>query len=166
VIEVRPAQAEDSVPLQEWLSEPEMAKGFPMGDPHEIQEAAKRGAEMGGKGTGLTALYQGEPVGMGLLFLHTYKRLCHQCYHVLLVHRPYQHMGIGTRLLEELEALARSRGVELIHTEVYDDPSTLHFYYRRGYRPYGRQEGWIEDHTERRARVVIEKFILVKYGRT
>lgn len=159
-IEIRPIEPEDAHLLKDWLSEPETEPYFPTGEPAEIEDAAKRWVDLAlEQHCGLTALYQGKPVGLGLLFLQTYVKLTHQCVHVLVVSSAFRKMGIGSKLLEELMKMAREFGVELFHVEVYDDPEIEKFYKEHGFVEYARQEAWTKSGDQYRRRVCLERFI-------
>ncbi len=160
VVEIRDVRAEDAELLCEWLSDPETSRCFPVADAQEIEEASKRWVEFALPSAGLIAEYKGAAVGFAMLFLHNYRRLAHQSYCVLVVDRPYRNLGVGSALLEALMAMARERhSVELLHTEVYDDPEVLRFFKRRDFTECARQEDWARDGDDVRARVVIERFI-------
>jgi GNAT superfamily N-acetyltransferase len=164
VLEIRPCLAEDIPHLQAWLAEPRTEPFFPTGDPPEIDDAGKRWIELAiEQGAGFTATLDGKPVGFGMLFLQTYEKLVHQAVHILIVGQDHRRQGVGFALLDNLEALGRDRGVELIHVEVYDDPGVEMFYANRGYREFARQLGWSKDSKQTppqyRARVCLEKFI-------
>lgn len=159
-LEIRPVQSEDSLPLSLWLSDPETTPFFPVADPSEIQDIACRWTEMAvDQSCGLTALYQGTPVGFAICFLQTYERLKHESVHILLVDRAYRGMGIGGGLLQALEEKACRSGVELFHVEVYNDASIERFYRKRGFVEFGRQERWTKDDGLYRARVLMEKLL-------
>ena len=46
IIECRPVQVEDHTLLAQWIADPLVEPAFPMGEPHEIEEGAKRWVEM------------------------------------------------------------------------------------------------------------------------
>ncbi|MGE3954301.1 MAG: N-acetyltransferase family protein [Parachlamydiales bacterium] len=159
-LQFRPVVREDHTLLAEWIADPLVEPAFPMGEPHEIEEGAKRWVEMGvDQGSGLVAVYKGVPVGMGLLFLQTYTLIRHNCVHVLVVSPPYRELGIGEGLLGALEGLARDKGVSLLHVEVYGDPAAVHFYLAHGYTEFGRQQGWTKTPAGYGERVLLEKFL-------
>ncbi len=157
---LRLTEKSDAVPLHTWLLDPEVARSFPVGDPQEIEEAAKRWVDLCEEEAALTALYQGVPVGIGILFLQHYKRLRHQAMHLLLVAKEFRCMGIGSALLEELLSHGKGQfGVELAHVEVVGDEEVVNFYRKRGFVEFARQERWIKDHDQILNRVCLEKFV-------
>ncbi len=150
--------------MQQWLAEPRTEPFFPTADCKETSDAGVRWVEMAlEQKSGLTAIYHGSPVAMGISFLQTYTRLVHQCVHILVVSQEYRRLGIGSELLEALEAQAKDYGVELFHVEVYDDPGVEAFYRKQGYIEFARQQGWSKDTSQHppiyRARVCMEKFL-------
>ncbi len=159
-IEIRYTTEEDLPHFIEWLKEPKTLRQFPLTDDKEIEDAAKRWIDFYKEGYNLTAVYEGVPVGIGILFVQNYTLLRHQCTHILLVAEPYRHLEIGHHLHEELVRLAKERfGIELIHVEVYGAEEAVTFYRQHGYDEFGRQEGWIKDGTEYLERVLLERFI-------
>lgn len=158
MIEVRPTEMGDAKHLKDWILA--QSEYFPMGDLKEIEETAKRWVEVAvEQKSGLTALYQGTPVGFGILFLQNYVRLTHQAVHILVVDKSYQQMGIGSKLLNALMERGRELGVELLHVEVYDEAAIERFYKRHGFVEFARQERWTKDHDIYRARVCLERFL-------
>ena len=159
-LEIRPVILEDGALLAEWISDPLVEPDFPMGQPQEIEEGAKRWVELAcEQKSGLVAVYEGAPVGLGMLFLQTYKLILHNCVHILVIAPPYREIGIGKALLEALEKLAKERGVDLLHVEGYDDEEAIRFYRGQGYTEFGRQEAWTKTDAGYRGRVLLEKFI-------
>lgn len=159
-LEIRTCEKADSEPLKRWIFDPETTPLFPVSDPKEIEDAACRWVELAmEQNCGLTALYQGTPVGFGVLFLQNYVELTHQCVHILLVDRAYQKMGIGSALLNALMDKARAHNVELLHVEVYDDPDIERFYKKHGFKEFARQEKWSKENHDYRSRVLLERFL-------
>jgi GNAT superfamily N-acetyltransferase len=62
------------------------------------------------------------------------------------VAQEYRHRGIGTRLLEEIEKAALSKGFEHAHLET-SDFQALEFYLKNGYEVFGQLEGKPAGHT-------------------
>jgi GNAT superfamily N-acetyltransferase len=156
----RPVEKADTSFVAHWLADPLVEPCFPMAEAKEIEESAQRWVDLCINETcGFTAQFQGSPVGFGVLFLQTYKRLVHQCVHILVVDPPFRHMGIGSALLQALITRARERGVELLHVEVYEDPEVLKFYKKRGFKQFAKQEKWTKDHGIYRSRTMLERFI-------
>ncbi|MBS0621769.1 MAG: GNAT family N-acetyltransferase [Verrucomicrobia bacterium] len=163
-LEIRPILEGDAPVIKELLMEERTEPFFPMGDPHEFEEGSKYWVSIGvNERAGLVALYQGVPVGMGLLFLHSYKRLKHQATHVMFVSAQFRRMGIGSALLRALMELAKREGVELLSVEVYDDPGVALFYKKQKFVEFARQQKWTKDATKNpvqyRARICMERFL-------
>jgi len=62
------------------------------------------------------------------------------------VAQEHRHQGVGTRLLEEIEKAALSKGFEHAHLETTDFQA-LEFYLQNGYEVFGKLEGKPADHT-------------------
>jgi putative acetyltransferase len=68
-------------------------------------------------------------------------------------HSHYQDKGVGTRLLNHLEQVARSRGIDRLHSEV--SITAKSFFERRGFRVV--QPQWVE-----RQGVLFRNFVMEK----
>lgn len=62
------------------------------------------------------------------------------------VAQEHRHRGTGTRLLEEIEKAALSKGFEHAHLET-SDFQALEFYLKNGYEVFGQLEGKPAGHT-------------------
>lgn len=159
-LEIRKTVAEDAAPLLEWMSDPKVNLHLPMGEPQEIEDGAKRWCDLYKKGYCLTAVLDGEPVGMGFLFIQDYVVLCHQCMHVLVVRHDCQGQGIGSKLLEELLRVAKDEfKLELVHVEVYGSEEIVDFYKKRGFVEFARQEKWLKIDGSYYNRVLLETYL-------
>lgn len=158
---VRYTQMEDAPHLHQWLSDPDTSRWFPTGDPPEIEGAAQHWVSFSKFHSSLTAEYEGVPCAMAILFLQSYKKLTHQCMHVIVVAKEFRRQGIGSALLEDLHHLAKDHfGIELIHTEIYDGCPAYGLYRKFGYQVFGRQEQWIKDYDGYLDRIMMERFLL------
>lgn len=64
---------------------------------------------------------------------------------ILWVDESARGQGLGTRLLGEVEEIARARGCTLVHLDTFDFQAK-DFYLRHGYRLFGVLEGCPEGH--------------------
>ncbi len=55
---------------------------------------------------------------------------------VLWIHEEHRHKGLGSRLLNEIETLAKEAGCHLIHLDTFDFQAK-DFYLKRGYKIFG-----------------------------
>lgn len=130
--------AEDRSFLRDWLDDPEILYGFPMEGAAEIEDSVRIWMEYAEKGFGLTALTDGKPSGMAVLYIQPFKKLAHTCLFSIIVDRAYRNSGIGTRLLASLETLAKEAfGIEILHLEVYEGNPAKRLYERAGFVPFG-----------------------------
>jgi GNAT superfamily N-acetyltransferase len=156
---IRPSVPQDGPYLEEWLTDPETARDFPMSEAAEVKESAVRWIDFYKENAALTAVYQEAPVGVSILFLQHYDRIRHQALHILLTARPYRQMGIGSLLLEGTIKLAKGHGIELLHVEVYGDSAVVLFYKKRGFTVYAHQHRWLKEDGSYRDRICLERFI-------
>ncbi len=54
------------------------------------------------------------------------------CLDLLHISRPYRRMGVGTRLMEEIERLARECGARRLYISATPSSSAVSFYFSRG----------------------------------
>lgn len=157
---IRPTLQEDAPMLREWLSEEETGRYFPVQEENEIKEASERWCQLAvEEESGLTALWQGNPVGIMILFVQSYVKLRHQSLHILCVASAYRRMGFGSRLLQETLSLCKKKEIELLHVEVYEDPGFEAFYRNHGFVEFARQPGWSKEGEEYLGRVCFERFV-------
>lgn len=146
MIEIRPTILEDAPLLTEWLSDPDILRWFPMNNQREIQDAVHIWMGFVKYGSSLTALYEGKPRGMALLYLQPYKKFAHQCLFSIIVDAPFRGKGIGKRLLEGLEKIGKEKfQLELLHLEVYEGNPAKRLYERMGFQEYGVQKHFIRE---------------------
>lgn len=129
----------------DWLMQPGVLIGFPMENRKECEDAVRLWTHYIDKGLSLTALYKKKPVAAANLYQHEVEKLSHQSLFVIIVDEKYRGMGIGTLLLKEIMRLAKKRGVEILHLEVYDKNPAVRLYERLGFKEYGRHARYLKD---------------------
>lgn len=145
-ISVRFTELSDGKPLREWLHEPGVLRWFPMYDEVEIDDAVQRWIGFSRYRCSLTATIDGKPVGLATLYLQPYRKLAHQCEFGIIVDPEMRNQGVGTRLIQELEKLAKETfKIELIHLQVYESNPAKRLYSRMGYKEFGNQSRWIKE---------------------
>jgi putative acetyltransferase len=136
----------DAKYLKQWLHEPGVLRWFPMYDEVEIDDAVQRWVSFSRYRCSLTAVRDGQPVGLATLYLQPYRKLAHQCEFGIIVAPEARNQGVGTRLIQELEKLAKETfKIELIHLQVYESNPAKRLYSRMGYKEFGNQSGWIKE---------------------
>jgi len=145
-ISIRFTEFEDGKFLKEWLEDSEVHRWFPMHDSAEVEDAVQRWVGFSRYRCSLTALVQGAPKGLATLYLQPYRKLAHQCEFGIIVAPDSRNLGIGRRLIQSLEKLAKDTfKIELLHLQVYQDNPAKRLYQRMGYQTFGEQAKWIKE---------------------
>lgn len=145
-ISIRFAEESDQPFLVEWLMQPGVLDWFPLTDLREVEDAARIWMSYTKRQGVLTALWNGTPCGIANLYLQPYQKLAHQCLFAIVVDEKYRGRGIGTRLMEDLMALAKERfGIELLHLEVYEGNPAIGLYKRLGFSQYGIERHFVKN---------------------
>lgn len=157
---VRPSTEEDTPFLKEWLNDEKILRFFPMtSEPREFEDSIRVWMSYTKLGACLTALYEGEPVGMSCIYVHTYEKLKHQSLFAIVVKESMRGKGVGAFLLNETLKLAKEKfQIELLHLEVYEGNPAIHLYERAGFKRYGEEKHFIkEKEGGYRAKIVMQK---------
>lgn len=132
--------------LVEWLLQPGVLQGFPLSDLREIEDAARIWVGYSKYDAVLTALWDGVPCGIAVLYIQPYQKLAHQCLLAIIVDEKVRSKGVGAKLMEELLALGKERfKLEFVHLEVYEGNRAINLYRRLGFKEYGMQRNFIKD---------------------
>lgn len=132
--------------LTEYLMDPSVLVYFPMNNLREVEEATKVWQSYARQNLAFTIEFEGKPVGMAILYVHTSEKLKHQCLFAIVVAKEYRGKGIGTRLLRYIMKQAKEKfGVTLLHLEVYEGNPAYNLYYREGFRKYGEHKKFLKD---------------------
>lgn len=146
LITIRFTEYEDEPFLKTWLEDPSINRWFPMLDDVEIEDSAKRWIGFARYRCSLTALVNNVPKGIVTLFLQPYRKLAHQCEFGIIVSPDARNLGIGTKLINQLEKLAKETfKIELLHLQVYEGNPALRLYERLGFKTFGYQAHWIKE---------------------
>lgn len=158
---IRYTDLSDGKYLKEWLTDPSVAKWFPITGSAEIEDAVNRWVGFSKYRCSLTATMNNVPCGLATLYLQPYKKLAHQCEFGIIVGPEYRNKGIGTQLIKNLIHLAKDQfRIELLHLQVYSENPAIHLYDRMGFKEFGRQMAWIkEEDGQYTGRVFMEKFL-------
>lgn len=144
-ITFRSTDKKDLPLFEEWLLQPGVLVGFPMCDKREVSDAVRLWNDYIDKGLSITALYKKKPVGAANLYMHDVEKLSHQALFVIIIDEKHRGMGIGTLLLKEIYKLAKKRGVEILHLEVYEKNPAVRLYERFGFKKYGSHPRYLKD---------------------
>lgn len=145
-IEFRYTDLSDGRYLKQWLKDPTIGRWFPIYDDPEVDDAVHRWIGFSRYKCSLTAIQNGEPVGLATLYLQPYKKLAHQCEFGIIVAPGHRGQGIGTKLMQNLMHLAKEQfKIELLHLQVYMENPAIRLYTRMGFTEFGRQPLWIKE---------------------
>ncbi len=155
---IRLAVDSDQKYLVDWLLQPGVLEWFPLADLREVEDAARIWVGYNKYGAVLTALWDSVPCGIANLYLQPYKKLAHQCLFAIIVDEKVRGKGVGTKLLEELMALAKERfHIELLHLEVYAGNPAIRLYERLGFEVYGTQRHFVKDNGKYLDKILMQK---------
>lgn len=158
----RLSEGGDSTLLKAWLSDPKILFWFPMEGEKEIDDAIRIWMEYVGKQCGLTALWNGVPCGMAVVYIQPFEKLAHTCLFSIIVSSDYRNLGVGTALLEDLIELAKTTfHIETIHLEVYEGNPAKRLYERLGFIPFGKHASFTKEaEGAYRAKICMQKKLL------
>ena len=158
MITIRPGEDADQKLLVEWLLQPGVLVGFPLSDLREVEDAARLWVSYAKRGAVLTALSDGTPCGIAVLYLHPHQKLAHQCLFAIIVDERHRNKGVGRKLLEALIELGRTQfHLELLHLEVYEDNPAIHLYERMGFERYGFQRHFVKDNGRYIGKIMMQR---------
>ena len=161
-VTIRYTIPQDGEALRNWLLDPSVRDAFPMDNEAEIDDSVRRWVSFSRVHSSLTVEYKGKPIGLGTLYIQTYKRLLHQTEFGIILDGDYRGQGIGSFLLSSLMKFAKHQfKIELLHLQVYEKNPAVHFYQRFGFREFGRQTHWLKDDSKGTyvGRIFMERFL-------
>ena len=157
-LSIRQTEEPDAAYLTRWLLQPDVLRFFPMWDVREVEDAVRIWINFAKFGSAITALWDEQPCGMGLLNLQPFKKLAHQCLISLIVDEQHRNKGVGTALVEELTQLAKSRfSIEILHLEVYESNPAIRLYRRLGFKEFGCQKHFIKEEGRYVGKIFMQK---------
>jgi ribosomal protein S18 acetylase RimI-like enzyme len=145
-IEIKKSKLEDIKYIIEWLKDPNTLKWYPMYNEREIEDAARFWISFVKYGAVLTAYYNKKACGLINLYLQPYQKFKHQCLFAIVVKEGLRGKGIGSRLLEEIQTLAKNDfNIKFLHLEVYENNPAVNLYKRHGFVKFGEQKNFIKN---------------------
>ena len=157
-ISIRLTQSTDQNCLIRWLQQPGVLRWFPLADIREIEDAVSIWMSDSLKEGALTALWQGEPCGMAVLYIPVFQQLSSQCLFAIIVDEEKRGLGVGTRLLRELTLLAKEKfQIDLLHLEVYEGNPAMRLYERCGFVKYGEHPRFVKEEGHYLAKIMMQK---------
>lgn len=159
-VELRYTIAEDAEPLRQWLLEPGILRGFPMGDQNEVDDSVKHWISYSKYKSSLTATIDKKAIGLATLCLMPYRKLAHQCLVSIIVGGEARNKGVGTLLLNNLLYLAKDFfAIEVLYLEVYEDNPAISLYRRFGFKEVGIQKYFMKDEGEYIGKIIMERVL-------
>ena len=156
--DIRYSELTDYPFLLKWLSDPDNLKWFPMSTPKEVEMAAKNWVGFSRFRSSLTATIQGEPCGIGTLYLMPFKKLAHEAMFQIIVDKHARKQGIGTSLVKNLVHLAKSYfRLEGIYAEVFGDSPLLSILEKQKFEVFARQADYVKDKDGYLERICLER---------
>jgi len=158
-VEIRPSDLGDIPYLRQWLFDPDILYGFPMDGSEEIEDSIRQWQAFIMKNCGITAVHNGIPCGLALLYVQSWKKLAHTCLFSILVEKEHRNLGIGRQLLTNLMILAKDTfHIEILHLEVYAGNPACRLYERMGFVVFGRHPRFAkEKEGQYRDKICMEK---------
>lgn len=152
------SQDSDSVFLKKWLNDPEVLHWFPMEGEKEIDDSVRIWVDYAKKEMGLTALWNGDPCGMAVIYIQNYRKLAHTCLFSIIVEKDHRGHGVGRCLIEGLIKLCKNTfHVENLHLEVYEENPAVHLYTKMGFTPFGIHRCFTREDGKCRAKIFMQK---------
>lgn len=144
--------------LKIWFEEqPSVLPWFPMQTDLEIIESINYWAYFCSLGGGLTYLIDGKVVGMAILNFSYYQKQKHQALISIIVAPKARGKGVGRQLLYALEKLAKTKGLQQLHLEVYEGNPAIKLYLRSGYKVFGAQNRWTKENNSYLGKILMQK---------
>lgn len=157
-ISIRQSEDADQDCLVNWLSQAGALKWFPLNDSREIEDAARIWLSYTKLGAVITALYEDVPCGIANLYIQPFKKLSHQCLFAIIVDEAYRGKGVGTKLLENLIELAKTKfAIEILHLEVYEGNPAIRLYEKFGFIEYGKQKHFVKEDGKYLTKILMQK---------
>lgn len=156
----RLSREEDASFLKEWLNDPKILFWFPMEGEKEIEDSIRIWIEYVKRGEGITALWDGVPCGMAVLYVQSFKKLAHTCLFSIIVSAEHRNVGVGRALIEELMLLAKNTfKIEILHLEVYEGNPAKHLYERLGFVSFGLHSCFTKEEGQYRSKIFMQKYL-------
>lgn len=159
-LEIRYTSTEDSKPLNDWLMEPGILRGFPMIDQREVDDSVRHWISFARFKSSLTAMIDKEACGIGTLCLMPYRKLAHQCLLSIIVNEKMRGKGVGTLLMNNLLHLGKNYfGLEVIYLEVYEENPAISLYRRFGFKECGNQKCFMKEDGQYVGKIIMERIL-------
>lgn len=145
-IHIRSSIESDATFLTHCFADTEILRWFPIKSTREVEDCVRIWMGYLRYPSSFTAEYEGELAGMAVLYLQPYQKFAHHALFAIIVDGKYRSKGIGKKLLEHLQTVARNDyQVKILHLEVYEGNPAIRLYERMGFQEYGRHPRFIKE---------------------
>lgn len=107
----------------------------------------------------LVARDNNEMIGYVSVVFAKFKKLRGNSYLTISVRASHRGQGVGSKLMEAAEQLARERGARRMELEVFSQNPAVNLYKRLGYEEEGRKRKAVEDNGEFDDIIFMAKFL-------
>jgi RimJ/RimL family protein N-acetyltransferase len=143
--------------VKKWLMDESMRQWYPPSSDADVEMFVRNWIGFSRHKSSLTATYNGEPIGVGTLFLMPYIKVAHLCMFYMIVDPKYQRKEVGSSILRNLKHLAKTKfRLESMHCEVYDRSPIIGLLEKNGFEQVVKQEGFVKFPDHFRARIILE----------
>jgi hypothetical protein len=148
--------------LKQLLMSPELMQWFPLSTEEDVDLFLRNWKNFIPYKCSLTALYKGEAVGYGAIFLLPYRKVAIHTMGYVVVDPKFQRSGVGTSIIRNLNHLSKNfKIVERLQFEIYEGCKIESILRDLGFNEVFRQNGFVkmqqDQQTKYRARVVFER---------
>lgn len=155
--DIRYSTLEDEPYLRRWISHQEVARNFPVSSEEDLSFLCKNWIGFSRFRASLTAIYEGEPVGIATLFLMPYRKLIHHSAIYFVVSPDHLRQGIGTSLIRNINHLGKTAfSFETLHAELYEGSNGIFLLQKCGYQIFATQEHFVKEKGGYLSRVLLK----------
>ncbi len=156
-LKIRYTTVDDHSYLLQWLKKPGILRNFPVKEQWEVEQTVDVWMEFAKHRLSITATWNDVPVGIAVLYLQGFRKISHQALFAVLVEKQQRSKGIGTKLIQTLERMAKEIGLDFLHLEVYEGNRAKALYEKLGFTVVGRRKGFLLDDGQYIDQILMQK---------
>jgi putative acetyltransferase len=119
--DIRYTESDDLTALLSWLERPEVLYWFTQTTREEVDQLVRNWIGFSRYRASITAIYEGQPIGIATLFLMPYRKVSHMAMPFFVVDPQFQRKGVGGSLIKNLKNHAKMAfGLERLFTEIFE----------------------------------------------
>lgn len=147
----------DEPMLKGWILDEEVRQWYPPSSDADVESFVRNWIGFSRHKSSLTAVFDGEPVGVATIFLMPYIKVAHLCMMYMVVSPKFQKKRVGTSLLRNIKHLAKTRfRLESMHCEVFDGCPIVKLLETGGFEQIIHQKEFVKFPDAFRGRIVLE----------